>query len=76
MSEDTLAQIHQKGLEALFRELGPVDAVRFLHLYDKGHGDYTKERSQWLSEDPEEFLSNFLEWKEKRRETSKPSDLY
>ncbi len=69
MSEDTLAQIHQKG-HSLFRELGPVDAVRFLHLYDKGHGDYTKERSEWLVKDPDEFLSNFLEWKEKRKETS------
>ncbi|PWR72949.1 hypothetical protein ACKUB1_06355 [Methanospirillum stamsii] len=71
MSEDTLAQIHQKGLEILFRELGPVDAVKFLQLYDKGHGDYTKERSQWLEKDPDVFLSNFLDWKEKRKESPK-----
>ena len=67
MSEDTLAQIHQKGLEVLFRELGPVDAVRFLHLYDKGHGDYTKERTQWLVTDPDVFLKLFrVERKEER----------
>jgi len=59
-----------KRVIVLFRELGPDDAVRFLHLYDKGHGDYTKERSQWLSKDPDAFLSNFLEWKEKRKESS------
>ncbi|PWR73144.1 hypothetical protein DLD82_11230 [Methanospirillum stamsii] len=59
-----------KTVIVLFRELGPVDAVRFLHLYDRGHGDYTKERSEWLVKDPDVFLSNFLEWKEKRKETS------
>ncbi|HOW05927.1 hypothetical protein [Methanospirillum hungatei] len=53
-----------------FYVICPGDGVRFLHLYDKGHGDYTKERSEWFVQDPDEFVSNFLEWKEKRKETS------
>ena len=43
-------QIRQHGLEALKRELGVVGMVRFLQLFDKGHGDYTEERHQWLDQ--------------------------
>jgi hypothetical protein len=30
------------------RELGPANALRFLHLYQSGGGNYTTEREQWL----------------------------
>jgi len=30
------------------RELGPANALRFLHLYQTGTGNYTTEREQWL----------------------------
>lgn len=42
------AQIRQQGLDALVKALGPVGMVRFLHQFDTGSGDYTKERQQWL----------------------------
>lgn len=42
------AQIRQQGLEALAKALGPVGMVRFLHQFDTGSGDYTKERQQEL----------------------------
>jgi hypothetical protein len=58
MSEDTLAQIIKRVI-VLFRDRGPVDAVRFLHLYDKGHGDYPKERSQWLLRIRMNFFQTF-----------------
>lgn len=44
----TLDQIRQRGLEALRRELGPVGMVRFLQQFDPGHGDYARERHQWV----------------------------
>ena len=44
----TLAAIHQKGLEALARELGPVGMIRFLQQFETGSGDYSKERHNWL----------------------------
>lgn len=37
-------QIRTRGLQALLRELGPVDTARFLQQFDPGHGDYTQER--------------------------------
>lgn len=42
------AQIRQQGLDALVKALGPVGIVRFLHQFDMGSGDYTRERQQWL----------------------------
>jgi len=35
-------------LEALARELGPEEMVRFLQQFETGHGDFTVERQQWL----------------------------
>jgi hypothetical protein len=38
--------LQRAGMDALVKELGAVDAIRFIHLYDSGHGDYTKERHE------------------------------
>lgn len=37
-------ELYRRGIAALRQQLGPVDAVRFLHLLDPGSGDYTAER--------------------------------
>jgi hypothetical protein len=42
------AELRRRGLEVLVRELGYVDAMRFLHQYETGQGDYTRERVQFL----------------------------
>jgi hypothetical protein len=44
----TAIEIYRKGFQALVDALGYVDAVRFIRQFDKGSGDYTKERHQWL----------------------------
>jgi hypothetical protein len=44
-----LPELRKRGFEALVRELGAANAVRFLHLYSTGHGDYTRDRDRWLS---------------------------
>lgn len=44
----TLEQLRRRGLEALARELGPVGMVRFLQQSETGHGDYSRDREQWL----------------------------
>ena len=46
--EMTLEEIRSRGLAALLRELGPVGYVRFMQQFDRGKGDYTVERHQWL----------------------------
>jgi hypothetical protein len=39
-----LVEINQQALRLLYRELGIVNAVRFLKQFTAGFGDYTKER--------------------------------
>jgi len=37
-------EIKHKGLDALKKALGPAGAARFIQQYEKGNGDYTKEK--------------------------------
>ena len=46
----TPIELQRKGFKALVDALGIVDAIRFIHQYDSGSGDYTKERHQWLDQ--------------------------
>lgn len=39
-----LIEINQQAIRLLYKELGVVDAVRFLKQFTQGFGDYTKER--------------------------------
>ncbi len=39
-----LVEINQQAFQVLYRELGVVNAVRFLRQFTVGFGDYTKER--------------------------------
>jgi len=41
-------EIREIGIEVLAKALGPVGLVRFFQQFDRGRGDYTKERDQWL----------------------------
>ena len=59
--EMTTEQIRRVGLDALKRELGVVGMTRFLQLFERGHGDYTAERHQWLDHlTMEEIYSSIL----------------
>ena len=44
-----LYQIRQMGIEVLNHELGPVAMIRFLQQYERGYGDYSKERQKWIN---------------------------
>lgn len=67
MKAKTITEIRRDGLEVLAKNLGPIGMVRFVQSFDLGSGDYTKERSQWLSENLDEI---FKEIKEKRSKVS------
>jgi hypothetical protein len=41
-------EIAMKGFEALVEKLGPGGALQFIHQYETGQGDYTRERKQIL----------------------------
>ncbi|MEA1960816.1 MAG: hypothetical protein U9N81_05975 [Bacillota bacterium] len=43
-------QIRSIGIAALTKTLGPVGMTRFLQQFDRGVGDYTNDRVQWLEQ--------------------------
>ena len=45
-----LTEINRRAMRVLYRELGVVNAVRFLRQFTPGFGDYTAERQLWLGE--------------------------
>lgn len=61
----SLNEIRKAGLAALVKELGPVDMVRFFQIFDRGEGNYTKERKQWLDDIT---LEDIIEGMKKERE--------
>ena len=42
----TFAEIKTMGWRALVKELGYAGATKFILLYEKGEGNYTKERKE------------------------------
>ncbi len=48
VNEITPNEIRQCGLDAVRRELGLIGLARFLQQFERGNGDYTKERHEWL----------------------------
>lgn len=64
----TLNEIQQAGLAALSRELGPVGFVRFLQMFEHGHGDYSKERSGWLKEQSIDHIARRIQHERSRKD--------
>ncbi len=63
-----LIEVNQQAIALLYKELGVVDAVRFLKQFTKGFGNYTKEReSIFGNQSLEEIVGEI----EKRRKSSK-----
>ncbi len=65
MKVKTLHEIHDEGINALRKTLGPVDMVRFIQMFDHGKVDYTKERKQWLPDNPDEVKERLLKRQKK-----------
>ncbi len=61
-----LVEINQQAIHLLYKELGVVDAVRFLKQFTHGYGNYTLEReSLFENKTLDEIVSEI----EKRRKT-------
>jgi hypothetical protein len=43
---ETIAAINERAREVLIREIGIVNTIRFLNQFQRGFGNYTKEREQ------------------------------
>ena len=40
-------EIQEMAFDVLHQKLGVANLIRFIQQYDKGHGDYTKDRDGW-----------------------------
>jgi hypothetical protein len=63
-----LVEINQRAIALLYKELGVVDAVRFLKQFTQGLGDYTQERDVLFGQ---KSLDEILTEIEKRRRDQK-----
>ena len=63
-----LIEINQQAIRLLYKELGVVDAVRFLRQFTKGYGNYTLEREALFAN---KSLDDIVSEIEKRRKTAK-----
>jgi len=46
----TPQQIRVAGMAALSRGLGLVGMIRFMQQFELGHGDYSRDRHEWLDQ--------------------------
>jgi hypothetical protein len=61
-----LVELNQQAIRLLYKELGVVDAVRFLNQFKQGYGNYSQEREAlFANRSLEEIVSEI----EKRRKT-------
>ena len=63
-----LIEVNQQAISLLYKELGVVDAVRFLKQFTQGYGNYTQEREVLFAD---KTLEDIVGEIEKRRKTKK-----
>ena len=66
-----LTDVNRQATEVLIREMGIVDAHRFLNQFRIGSGDYTSERGQWLDRLSLEDIASEIGAKSKKRGRTK-----
>ncbi|MCO6450263.1 MAG: hypothetical protein J5I90_05685 [Caldilineales bacterium] len=62
-----LIEVNQQAIHLLYKELGVVDAVRFLKQFTQGYGNYTQEREVIFAN---KSLDDIVSEIEKRRKTA------
>ena len=69
----TPQQIRAAGLAALSRELGLVGMIRFMQQFERGLGDYSRDRHQWLDQYNVEDIAKIVqdERRSQKRQTRK-----
>ena len=70
----TPQQIRVAGLAALSRELGVVGMIRFMQQFEMGHGDYSRDRHQWLDQYSVDDIANMVsEKKDSPKKKKRPA---
>ena len=62
----TFAETKIMGWKALVKELGYAGATKFILLYEKGEGDYTKERKELFKDITTEDIVREIKEREKQ----------
>ncbi|RIK20143.1 MAG: hypothetical protein DCC52_14755 [Chloroflexi bacterium] len=62
-----LIEVNQQAINLLYKELGVIDAVRFLKQFTQGYGNYTQEREVIFAN---KSLDDIVSEIEKRRKTA------
>ncbi len=57
----SMVEIQRYGFDVLTQNLGVVGMLKFTQQFDKGYGDYTKERSKWLDNPSIEDIKKDIE---------------
>jgi len=60
-----LIEINQQAISLLYKELGVIDAVRFLKQFTPGYGNYTLEREKLFGKKTLDELVNEIEKRRK-----------
>jgi hypothetical protein len=61
-----LIEVNQQAISLLYKELGVVDAVRFLKQFTQGYGNYTQEREAIFSDQSLDELVSEIEKRRKK----------
>ncbi len=61
-----LIEVNQEAIHLLYRELGVVDAIRFLRQFTQGYGNYTQEREDMFADKSLENITDEIENQRKR----------
>ena len=56
-----LIEVNQQAIRLLYKELGVVDAVRFLRQFTQGYGNYTQEREDMFADKSLEDITDEIE---------------
>jgi hypothetical protein len=69
MKTDTLnpAELRTAGCKALAEALGPVGMARFLRQFERGNGDYTRDRRKWLGDQSVRTVARRIRTRKKNR---------
>jgi hypothetical protein len=62
-----LVEINQQAISLLYKELGVVDAVRFLKQFTQGYGNYTQEREEMFANKSLDDIVNEIEKRRKAK---------
>ena len=72
MSTQTLTpnEVRSRGFQALNRELGTVGLLKFMHQFERGRGDYSRERHAMVDRlTLDEIMTGIKRNRAKRRPT-------